>query len=107
MPDTLLSLTQVARRFPHKPDPSSVWRWCRVGVKSRAGQRIKLGCIRAGGRVYVPAVAVDIFVRELAEADNAYFAGKQTPVELAKPRTTRQRDTAIAQAEAELVAAGA
>jgi len=37
-----IALVQAAKRCPTRPHAGGIWRWCRMGVKSRSGDRIKL-----------------------------------------------------------------
>ena len=37
-----LTMAQAARISPGCPSPNCVWRWCRHGVKSRSGERVRL-----------------------------------------------------------------
>ena len=106
----LLTLTEAARRLPTRPNVSTIWRWCRKGVLSRAGQRVRLEHVRMGGRVLVPADALMRFGKELAEADAAHFdpdgdisvRTERTPHPIRGERRRRE----IAEAEAKLAAAG-
>lgn len=71
--DNLLTLTELAKRTPGRPHASSLWRWCRKGVKSRAGQQIQLEHVRIGARVFSSAQALERFGQRLAQADAAHF----------------------------------
>ena len=103
----LLTLTEAAHRLPTRPNVSTVWRWCRKGVLSRAGGRVRLEHVRLGGRVLVPADALMRFGRELAEADAEHF---DTPDSISSTPTSATRSTSrtrsIERAEAELDRAG-
>ena len=64
----LLTLSEAARRLPHRPATSTIWRWIRRGMK--VGQeRIYLRYLRVGKRVFVPAEALDEFVEQMTLAD--------------------------------------
>jgi hypothetical protein len=101
--ETLLSLAQAARRFPpyraNRPvNPSTIWRWCRQGVKVPGVGVVKLECVRLSGRWLTSEEAISRFV------------ARQTPaVEAApmpRPRTERQVRSASQQAARELEKVG-
>lgn len=46
-----LTLSQAARLAPGRPSANCVWRWCREGVKSKSGERVRLKHMRFGGRI--------------------------------------------------------
>jgi len=64
-----LSLSQAAKIVPGTPHPSSIWRWCRYGVRARNGKRIRLRHSRAGSRVYTTERWLDEFFEATAAAD--------------------------------------
>ncbi len=105
----LLTLSAAARSLPRigdkRPHASTIWRWCRIGVKSRSGRRIRLEHVRVGARVFTTADAINGFVAAVAEADRESFDSRPAPL-VDKPRTSKQRERAIAQADAELAEAG-
>ena len=70
VPEELLRAT-----LPHlsRPSANCIWRWCRRGVLSRGGERVRLQHVRIGGRVYTTARWLEEFGRRLAEADAKYF----------------------------------
>jgi hypothetical protein len=68
-----LTLTEAARIAPGRPAPNCVWRWCRRGVLSRAGERVRLQHVRIGGTIYTTARWLEEFGGKLAEADAKYF----------------------------------
>ena len=68
-----LSLTQAARLVPGNVAPNCVWRWCRRGVLSRSGDRIKLEHVRIGGKLFTTARWIDEFGKHLATADAKHF----------------------------------
>jgi hypothetical protein len=101
--ETLLSLAQASRRFPpyrlgRPVNPSTIWRWCRQGVKVPGVGVVKLECIRVSGRWLTSAEAISRFV------------AKQTPQSEAEamptPRTPTQRRKASERAAKELEALG-
>jgi hypothetical protein len=72
-PNELVTLTQAAKLAPGRPSTNAMWRWCRKGIQSRGGDRIRLEHVRLGGRVYTRADWIIAFGKKLAEADAAHF----------------------------------
>jgi uncharacterized protein DUF1580 len=83
-----LTIPQAARRY--KFGVRTVWRWALTGVN---GGRIKLGTIVIGRQRYTTEAALEQFIAACTAAANG------TAPEV---RTSRQREAAIAAAEAEL-----
>ncbi len=71
--DGYISLTQATKIAPGRPSINCVWRWCRRGVMSRSGERIRLTHIRVGGKLFTSSAWLDEFGRRLAEADARHF----------------------------------
>jgi len=106
-----LSLTDATKELPslggRRLDVSTLWRWCRRGVR---GERLEYA--RLGYRIVTSREALARFAQRLAEADDAEDASSlerqaarcQPPV--TKGRTPKQREAAIARARRELAAAG-
>lgn len=94
-----ITLGQAARLLPGHPSPSSLWRWCRRGVKARNGERIRMRHVRVGGKLYIQANWLDEFSKRLAEADVEHFAMADDEVPL-PPRC--RRDTGRAERLAEV-----
>ena len=108
--DELLSLGDAAHRCPGHVSQSAVWRWARVGLNSRNGNRIRLRHCRVGGRLYTSYAWLHNFFEALAEADAEYFARTAPSNEAPSPaqrRSSRQREKDIAAADARLAARGA
>lgn len=102
-----LTIGQAAQQSPGRPAASSVWRWCRKGVKTRAGEVIKLAHLRVGGRVFVARDELFAFFRALADADASHFdRPKPQPRPAARRASPARRQKEIARAENELRAAG-
>ena len=105
-----IRLGQAAQIAPGRPSANCIWRWCRKGVLSRGGERIRLQHVRIGGKIFTTAAWLHEFGKRLAEADTEYFdLDDQTTVALpARPRTRseKQRLAAIERAERELAEAG-
>ena len=106
--DALLSLADAARALPRinskKVHPSTLWRWCRIGVKARTGERIHLEHIRVGARVFTTAEAMNAFATEVAAADATYFDRVRPTIP--KQSTSKQRERSISAAEHTLQSAG-
>jgi hypothetical protein len=65
--ENLISLAQAARRFPpgrlDRPvSASTIWRWCRKGVKVPGGGTLRLECVRVSGRWLTSVEALSRFV---------------------------------------------
>lgn len=75
----LATLAALAKGLPGRPHASTVWRWCRKGVKSRSGDRIQLEHVRIGARVFSSTEAVEQFGRRLADADAEHFGQPASP----------------------------
>ena len=103
-----LTLAQAARLAPNKPHVSTLWRWCRIGIKARNGHRITLEHWRYGGKIYTSPEAMKRFAKHLSEADAQHFNRDSdhpqvTPV---KDTNDRHHASAIRKAEAQCKAAG-
>lgn len=104
MNDKYLDLTAAAKLAPGRPHTASIWRWCRRGVKSRGGARIRLQHIRAGGKLYTSAAWLTAFFAATAAADAAHFdVDPPTP---SKAPSDRHRAKSVARAEKVLAEAG-
>ncbi|HEY1376006.1 MAG TPA: DUF1580 domain-containing protein [Gemmataceae bacterium] len=102
--ETLIGFSDAARRFPacrqgRPVNPSTLWRWCRVGVRQPGGARLKLEFVRVGSRCLTSVQALDRFI---AQQTANYTA--ETPASAV--RTPNQRHRAADRAGAELAAAG-
>ena len=100
-----ITLTEAAKLSPGRPSSNAVWRWCRKGIKSRSGHRIKLDHIRAGGKIFTSAESLEKFFADVARADREYFKDPD-PIQRPKQPTETQRQRSIERAEAELAKAG-
>ena len=107
-----LTLTEAAKLLPttdgKRVQPSTVWRWCRIGIKGRNGHRIRLEHSRLGRRVVTSRRSLDAFGAAIAQADEEHFQGAvcDDTSNLASSRTPAQRQVAMDQAERKLKAAG-
>ncbi len=104
MNDKYIDLTQAAKVSPGRPHVASVWRWCRRGIKTRSGGRVRLEHIRAGGKLFTTEEALRRFFQAVAEADAEHFRAQ--PRASPKRSTNRQRNRSIEQAEQTLAGAG-
>jgi len=90
--ERLLTISAAATSLQHRPHVATVWRWVQSGVRG-----VKLETILIGGRRYTSKEALERFIDRTTAAAN----GEVIPV-----RSAKQRERAIAAAEAELAAAG-
>jgi len=90
--ETVLSLNQAAKAAPGRPHLATIWRWAQRGVKG-----VKLETIVVGGRRFTSSEAIERFIARTTAAAN----GEPAPI-----RTPRQRQRAIAAAEAALARDG-
>lgn len=90
--ETVIPIAEAPQHIPGRPSLATVWRWVLNGT--RAG---KLESFLIGGRRFTSVEAIQRF----AEQSTAAADGHTPPI-----RTSKQRDRAIAAAEAELEAAG-
>ena len=68
-----ITLIVAANSLPNRPSANAVWRWCRRGVLSRAGERVYLKHYRMGGKIFTTEDDLQHFFEALAEADRVYF----------------------------------
>lgn len=101
--EKLLSLRDASRAVPkidgRKPHMSTLWRWCRKGVRG-----VRLEYVRLGHRVCTSSEALSRFANNLADVDARDYA-TAPPTKKSKPkltRTDRQRVEAVAEANARL-----
>ena len=80
--EKLLSLKDAAKAVPpidgRRPHVSTIWRWCRRGVRG-----VQLEYVRLGHRVCTSAPALARFARRLAEVDTV-------PEPKAKPNPSKR-----------------
>jgi hypothetical protein len=87
--DEMLTLSGAAKRLPNRPSASSLWRWCRKGIR---GHRLEY--IRIGSKIFTTFGALNRFFSVLADSDELSSSVRRPYV---KP-TTAARDKAIQQA---------
>ena len=68
-----IGLTDAAALCPGNPDPCSLWRWARFGLRLATGERIKLHVYRAGARLWTTETDLRAFLDALTAADAARF----------------------------------
>ncbi|MDP6635659.1 MAG: hypothetical protein QGG42_12215 [Phycisphaerae bacterium] len=105
-----IRLGQAARIAPGRPSANCIWRWCRKGILSRTGQRIRLQHIRIGGKIFTTGGWLDEFGKSLAAADAEYFDQAEqegfTPSPRPRTRGEKERQASIERAERDLEEAG-
>ena len=97
--ETKLTMAQAARSFPSarlgRPvSASTVWRWCRKGVKVPGGGTLRLECVRVSGRWLTSVEALSRFVAQQTPA----MENDPPPA----PRSPSRRQRASERAAAEL-----
>jgi hypothetical protein len=90
--EKLVTLTEASKILPGRPHISSIWRWYRRGIRG-----VRLETLVVAGRRYTSLESLERF----CAATTAAADGVAMPA-----RTSRQREKAIAAAEAELAREG-
>jgi hypothetical protein len=103
LPDACRALPRVDGKRPHV---STIWRWCREGVRG-----VRLEYARLGGRLLTSRQALARFAVNVAEADRqaatpAPPASPPEPRPRAVRRSPRTRERQIAEAQRQCQAAG-
>lgn len=105
--EELMTLAQAAGLLPRidgrKVSACTLWRWCRKGLRG-----VSLDYVRVGRRVCTTRTALQQFFTALAELDQqAPPDTRSLPRHLKRrPITSRQRQRALAEADAVLERAG-
>lgn len=86
-----LTLMEATRITPGRPSPNCIWRWCRRGVVSRSGERVRLQHVRIGGKIFTSTTWLEEFGRKLAEADSKYFELAEKAAAVAAAQTPPRR----------------
>jgi hypothetical protein len=68
-----LTMAQAARVLPQPRRTAAVWRWCRRGILTRAGERVYLWHVRFGRTMYTSMESLVKFGRLIAEADGRHL----------------------------------
>lgn len=104
---TWLTLAQVAKALPTRPNICTVWRWCTKGAPARDGERVFLGHVKLGRRIVVAQASLHQFMEELSQHNAAPAASTPPQHPLGeKPRSHAQRERALQQADEVLQRAG-
>lgn len=74
--ETLISFSQAAKRLPpgrcNKPvSPSTPFRWAKHGIRRPDGVRVKLECVRVGGRFLTSVEALARFSYRLTTSSDS------------------------------------
>jgi hypothetical protein len=105
-----LTLMEASKLTLGQPSTHCMWRWCRKGVKSRNGERIRIQHVRMGGKIYTTAKWIEEFGKRLADSDAVHFdrdrPAPPTYKRRRRKRSDSQRQADIHRAEEELKAAG-
>jgi hypothetical protein len=88
--EQLITLTEATKLAAGRPSTNCVWRWCRKGVLSRKGDRIRLQHVRVGGKIFTAAKWLDEFGQRVATADAEYFDNVQPAAVAFRPRRRRR-----------------
>lgn len=99
-----VTLSELSKTIPGRPSAISLWRWCRQGLKTRDGGRLRLKHVRCGRRLLVRPVDAVEFCDRLAADDLEYFSAKdETPAPAPRPRSeaARRKDAEAAHARCE------
>ena len=105
--EKLITLTEAAKLLPKvngkRPAICTLWRWCRRGLR---GQFLQY--VRVGRKICTTREAMLWFFTDLAELDERVEPGRYAkPASLKRtPITSRQRQRALAEADAILDEAG-
>jgi len=90
--EQLITLTEAAKNIPGRPSTNCVWRWCRKGVCSRTGERIRLQHARIGGKIFTTAKWLEEFGQRVAAADAEYFDANQPPTAPRRRRSLNRQE---------------
>ena len=92
--DDLIPLAAAAKRLPGRPHLTALWRWSRLGVLARSGDRVRLEVTRLGKRLYgvlgFGSAWLADFAKRLAEADRTHFEARTDAA--ARPHRRRRPD---------------
>lgn len=105
--EQLITLTEAAKLLPRvngrKPAVCTLWRWCRKGLRGQF-----LAYVRVGRRICTTRQAMLRFFTDLAQVDEQYGPARfSRPASLKhKPITSRERQRALAEADAILEEVG-
>jgi hypothetical protein len=92
-----LTLSQASKLAPGRPSTNCLWRWCRHGVRSRSGERVKLRHVRMGGKIFTSVEWLEEFGEHLAQSDSQHFALREVqrgPTRAMKSQMERELEEA-------------
>ena len=104
--ESYLTLTEAATIAPGRPATNAIWRWCRLGVCARSGERIRLEHCRVGGSLFTSAEALERFFAAVAEADREYFDAPRAQAAPNPSSGSSRQNRSAERAEIELNKAG-
>jgi len=105
--EQLITLTEATKILPKvngkRPAVCTLWRWCRKGLRG-----VYIEYVRVGRKICTTREALLRFFTELAEIDERIEPDRYSKPTFAKgtPITSRQRQRALAEADAILEEAG-
>lgn len=73
LPGDLMSIGQVAKSLPTRPNTATVWRWCSRGVRGYV-----LPTVKVGGRTYVSQAALEIFINRLNDPSKSSLSADRS-----------------------------
>jgi len=78
-------LSDLAKLLPGRPSTICLWRWCRHGLTTRTGVKVRLPHIRVGRNIMTTREDADAFFKAVADSDVGHFdvAGVQRPAKVA------------------------
>lgn len=91
-PTEFLTLKQAAALCPSRPTISTVWRWCRNGVETRTGRRVRLEHRRIGKRIYTSKAELERFWDEVTAADLPHFDAQHAKTRPAQSKGHRDAE---------------
>lgn len=68
-----LKLSALSKLLPGRPSTMCLWRWCRHGLTTRSGVKVRLPHIRCGRNIMATREDCEAFFRAVAEGDCEYF----------------------------------
>src|SRR5262245_57336026 len=97
--ETVIGFAAAGRKYPGQRsnrfiDPSTVFRWARSGVRLPGGRRLKLECVRLGGRWLTSLEALQRFADALTAASDPPSDSRVPPA-----RRSRRPDPKAVNAE--------
>lgn len=103
--ETVISLSEASKLVPgingRKPHASTIWRWCRKGLRGT-----QLEYVRIGQRICTSRQALDRFFNRLAQRDTLIDPARFDKTRRQPLRTVDRRARSVARAKDELRNAG-